>query len=394
MTSFRILLVLAASLALALIGCQLTGEAPAPSPTGQAQTPTAPPPAATPVPTVAPRETDFEVNVSQASMQLPDSIIFHLQGRGERPIEMVDLEFGSEVAFSCASSEYHSARIKVGGERDVSLTKEWDMRRTGSIPPGATVWWRWRVVDDLGQEFLSPRQEVIYNDERYDWRTHTSGNITFYWYGGGGGFGRRLADSVRDGLANLRLGGDLTAPVKAFVYESADDLLGAVLFSQAWTGGLAFTSHNILLITVDPLEYETYISGLIHELAHLLINELTFNCFGDLPTWLEEGLATYAEGDLTEYQRTALEAAIANDELISLRSLNSSFPADHSGAHLSYSQSWSLVDYLITEHGWTRMRRLLSAFAEGETYEQAIEKVYGMDLDRLQTAWLHSLGLN
>ena len=166
----------------------------------------------------------------------------------------------------------------------------------------------------------------------------------------------------------------------------------AVLFPQAWTGGLAFTSHNILLITVDPAEFDTYISGMIHELAHLLVSELTFNCFGDLPTWLEEGLAMYAEGDLTDHQRITLEAAIASDDLISLRSLNSSFPADHSGAHLSYAQSWSLVDYLITVYGWPKMQRLLDVFAEGATYEQAIKKVYRMDLAGLQAAWLQSLG--
>ena len=388
------LAVLAATLITAAIACQSSEDTPVPRPTRQPRTPTALPSTATPIPTFAPREADFEISVSEASMKLPDSIVFHLQGKGERPVELIDLEFGSDVIFSCATSAYQSARTKVGGQESVSVTKEWDMRRTGSIPPGATVWWRWRVVDDLGQEYRSPRQDVVYDDDRFDWRMYTMDNITFYWYAGGSGFGRRIADSVRDGLANLQLGRNLTAPVKAFVYESGDDLRGAVLFSQSWTGGLAFTSNNILLIAVDPAEYDTYIPGVIHELAHLLVRELTFNCFGDLPNWLEEGLATYAEGDLASYQLTALEEAIANDELISLRSLNSSFPADHSGAHLSYAQSWSLVNYLITERGWTKMQELLTVFAGGETYEQAIEMVYGMDLDDLQTAWLHSLELN
>ena len=386
MIRFVALALLAAILTTAWISCLSPDETTAPTPTLEPQTSTA-----TPKSIPAPREADFEVSVSRASMQLPDSITFHLQGKGDRPVDLVDVEFGSDLVFSCASSEYQSARTEVGGNEAVLVTQEWDMRRTGSIPPGATVWWRWRVIDDLGQEFLSPRQEVVYDDDRFDWQVHTSDNIDFYWYAGGSGFGQRLANSVSDGLSNLQLGRDLDAPVKAFIYESPEDLRGAVQFPQSWTGGLAFTSHNILLIAVDPTDYNTYISGLIHELAHLLIGELTFNCFGDLPTWLEEGLAIYAEGELADYQRKTLDDAIATKELISLQSLNSSFPADHSGAHLSYVQSWSLVNFLITEYQWPRMRRLLDVFAEGSRYEQAIERVYGMDLDDLEMAWRKTL---
>ncbi len=393
MTRLLACIMLTTTLVVGSLACLSPDETQTPGPTRQPRTPTVLTSTANSTPTAASKNVGFEVSLSRASVQLPDSIVFRLEGEGDRPVEYVDVEFGTAPIFSCASSEYQSARTKTGGAKEVSVTKEWEMRRTGSIPPGATVWWRWRVVDDLGQEFLSPKKEVIYNDDRFDWHMHSSDNITFHWYAGGSGFGRRLAESVSDGLANLQLGRDLTAPTQAFVYESSEDLRGAVLFPQSWTGGLAFISHNILLIAVEPQEYETYVPGLVHELAHLLVNDLTFNCFGDLPTWLEEGLATYAEGDLTDYQRTALEEAISNDDLISLRSLNSSFPVDHSGAYLSYAQSWSLVDYLIEEYGWPRMRRLLDVFSDGAAYEQAIEGVYGLDLDELQAAWFQSLSV-
>ena len=121
-------------------------------------------------------------------------------------------------------------------------------------------------------------------------------------------------------------------PIKAFIYESSADVRGAILFAQAWTGGLAFGSHNVLLITVDPEEFDQDLGGVVHELAHLLLAEVTFNCFGRLPTWLNEGLAVYSEGDLPEFQRLALDAAVANDELIGLRSLNGAFPAADTGA--------------------------------------------------------------
>lgn len=391
--------VLATAIAVALVACD-SGEAVTPTPTLEPTStplPTAtlaPTPAPTPTPTPTPvPPADFEVSVSDATLQLPDAISFHMEGRGERPIEIVDVEFGTNPVFSCASTSYRSARTDFEEGQDVTVTWDWDMRRTGSIAPGTVVWWRWRVVDDLGQELRTPRQEAVYNDDRFEWQTYTSENITFHWYAGGDDFGQRLADGVSDGLATLQLGKDLVAPVKAFVYETSDDVRGAVLFAQAWTGGLAFGSHNILLITVDPDEFDLHLPGVIHELAHLLVGEVTFNCFGDLPRWVDEGLAVYAEGSLPDFQQRALNEAIANDDLISLRSLNSSFPASDSGATLSYALSQSLVSYLITTHGWPKMQELLAVFAEGSTYEGAIERVYGLDLDSLETAWRQSLGL-
>ena len=92
-------------------------------------------------------------------------------------------------------------------------------------------------------------------------------------------------------------------------------------------------------------------------------------------------------------QQIAIEEAIANDDLISLRSLNSSFPAGHSGAILSYALSYSLVDYLLDTHGWPKMQELLAVFSQGSTDEKAIQQVYGLDYDELETAWRQYLGL-
>ena len=335
---------------------------------------------------------DFEVKVSEATLQFPESISFHLEFVSQSPIEIVDVEFGTNHVFSCASTSYWTARTDLEPGEEVSVTWEWDMRRRGSMPPGAAIWWRWRVTDDQGREFLTPRQETAFADERFNWQSHTDGNVTFHWYNGGDDFGRRIADGVRSGLETLELGKELVEPITLFIYESSQDVQGAVLFAQTWTGGLAYVQHNIILITVDPAEFERDLPGVVHELAHLLVEEVTFNCFGGLPTWLDEGLAVYAEGGLPSSQRAALEKAIADDDLISLRSLNSSFPAGHSGAILSYALSYSLVDYLLDTHGWPRMQELLAVFSQGSTDEKAIQQVYGLDYDELEAAWRQSLG--
>ncbi len=366
-------------------------SSPDPTATLEAQPTTTAAPISTQAPTVVPEA--FSLSLNEATLDLPNSITFSMEGSGQNTVEVLDLEFGNESVFSCASSSYTSVRTDFAGEREVSATWEWDMRRSGSIPPGAVFWWRWRVVDEMGQEIRTPRETVVFTDDRFRWQSHKSENITFHWYAGGDDFGQRLGADVANRLDVLQLGKELEAPVQAFIYESAEDVQGAILFTQAWAGGLAFASQNILLITVDPDDFERDLPGLVHELAHLLVGEVTFNCFGDLPRWLDEGLAVYAEGGAPEFQRRALEDAIAERDLISLRSLNSSFPASDTGATLSYALSWSLVDYMISAHGWPKMQELLDVFSEGATYEAAVQQVYGLDLDSLEDVWHRSLGL-
>ncbi|MDE2765716.1 MAG: peptidase MA family metallohydrolase [Chloroflexota bacterium] len=364
--------------------------APAPIPTLAPPTPPQPTPtSASPQPT--PQGLVFTRN--QAAPSLPGSITFSAALTSETPIETLDVEFGRETVFSCASASYTSARTGIEPGRNVEAEWTWDMRRTGSIPPGSTVWWRWRTVDAEGRERRSERRELEYEDDRFRWQSHTAGNITYYWYAGGDGFGRKLAGAVNANLGNLQLGRELVKPIKAFVYESAADVQGAILFAQQWAGGLAFGADNVLLITVDPAAFDLHLPGVTHELAHLLVAEVTFNCFGDLPTWVDEGLAVYAEGVLPNAQRRALNQAVAQDALISLRSLNSSFPAGHTGAILSYAQSYSLIAYLLDAYGWSKMQQLLAVYAEGAAYEDAIRRVYGFGLDGLEAEWRASLGL-
>ncbi len=363
--------------------------------------PTIPTPTPTPTPTFTATPTavptlayaDVTLAASEATINFPDSINFQLSASSALPLREVDLEFGTDHVYSCATREYSSVRLEFEPDTEVDLSWEWEMKKTGSIPPGAMVWWRWRFTDEGSRSYLGQRQELQYEDERFKWQSLTQDNITLYWYAGGRDFAAELVQAMEGGLASLELGRDLVQPIQAFIYADAEDVRGAILFAQEWTGGLAFGSHNILLITISPERVEEEISGLVHELTHLLIQELTFNCFRGLPPWLNEGLATYAEGPLAPYQQSALDRAAAEDTLITLRSLSSSFPASHRGADLSYAQSQSLVAYLIDIYGWPKMRELLAVFQEGSTYDDALLQVYGFNMDALDHEWRASLAL-
>ena len=79
---------------------------------------------------------------------------------------------------------------------------------------------------------------------------------------------------------------------KIFVYTDSEQIRSAVLFTQEWTGALVFWDYNIILIPVELRTLDWSKRTLAHETTHLMVREATFGPFGDIPTWLNEGLAT------------------------------------------------------------------------------------------------------
>jgi hypothetical protein len=124
------------------------------------------------------------------------------------------------------------------------------------------------------------------------------------------------------------------------------------------------------------------------------VGQVTFNDYGaGLPTWLDEGLATYGEGQLNPQYQAALGQAINSGQLISVRSLSSPFSAIAEQAYISYGESNSIATFLIQKYGKDKMIQLLNVFHQGSTYDDALKQVYGFDQDGLDKIWRQSLGL-
>ena len=164
-----------------------------------------------------------------------------------------------------------------------------------------------------------------------------------------------------------------------------------MIFPQEWTGGVAFTAFSTIAIGISPSELDWGKRALVHELTHLVVHQAAFSPYGQLPLWLDEGLAMYNEGELDPVLRSYLEEAILEDELISVRSLCSPFSAYSEKASLSYAQSYSLVEYLLDNYGQDSMLDLLTIFKQGSTYDEALTEVYGFDIDGLDAGWRATL---
>ena len=365
---------------------------PAPSPTPTSPPEQAPTPMPAPTPAPAPDPAEVTITSNRALTDFPNTIAFALDGSSTVPVASINLEYGTDKR--SIVGEVSRVEPEYAPEVKIRTSYVWEMKKTGSLPPGARVWWRWRITDEDNRTYVTPRQTIVFEDTRYQWQTEVAPDLDIYWYSLGASLVKELTEGVESRLSSVKL--EVNIPEerkpKVFVYPDSEELRSAVLFTQEWTGALAFWDYNIILIPArsDNLEWAKRI--LAHEITHLLVREATFGPFGDIPTWLNEGLAQYAEGEMEEYHRQALDDAINGNKLLSVRSLGSSFPADPNQASLAYAQSLSLVSFLIDTYDWAKMRELLAIFKEGSTYDNALQEVYSLDTGGLEEQWRAHVG--
>jgi hypothetical protein len=339
---------------------------------------------------------DITVMASEVAIDFPSQAAFTLEA--ESSTDIVDVRLRYQVDKMDYAEVISEGWADFTPASEVDATWIWDMNNA-SLPPGAEVTYWWVIEDADGNRLETSPEIMRFEDDRYDWQSLTGSapqgtEVTVFWYEGDDFFAQELMDTCEEGLAGLTqdVGASPERPIDIYIYASTDDVRGAMVFSQEWTGGVAYTAFSTIAIGIPPSELDWGKRALVHELTHLVVHQATFSPYGQLPVWLDEGLAMYNEGELQPVFSSSLAEAILEDELISVRSLCSPFSAETEKARLSYAQSYSVAKYLLDNYGQDKMLDLLAVFKEGSTYDEALTEVYGFDIDGLDVRWRQTLG--
>jgi hypothetical protein len=334
-------------------------------------------------------DSSLSVTGSSVTVNFPASLTFNITAVSDVNITDIRLHYiVNRISFAQIVSEI---AVQFTPATRVTAQWVWDMRMSGGMPPGSSIDCWWTVTDASGETLETAPSGVPIEDNRYDWHSITQDNVNLYWYQGDDTFAGELMDAVQSALSRLsdNTGAELQESVSLYIYASAADLQGSMIFPQEWTGGVAFTYYGIVAIGITPdstgLAWGK--GAIAHELTHLVVHQVTYNPYNALPTWLDEGLAMMAEGELDPYFASTLSQAISDNALISIRSLASPFSALTDLSILSYAESYEVVSYLINEYGRDKMLELLQTFAQGSGYDEALTKVYGFDMDGLNIEW-------
>ena len=331
----------------------------------------------------------FTITLSAPKVDFPDSIKFKIEAESDAEITDIALQYRMDKLSVLPVTSVVFPAFAAG--KKTSAEWRWDMTQTGGLPPGADLSYWWSIEDASGREADTPVRTLSFDDDRYEWKRVQSSSFNLYWYKGDSHFAQQLVAAGEDALNLLEedIGAKPERSIEVYVYGSTAALHGSLIYPQEWTGGLAFTEYGIVALGISTQQLGWGEAAMAHEMAHLVVHQVTMNGYGVvLPNWLDEGLAMYAEGELSSDLAAALSSAVKQGRLDSVQSLSSSFPADTAGATLAYAESYSLVDYLLDHRGGREnMLALLAAIKNGSGYEEALQEVYGLSISQLDSQW-------
>ncbi len=333
-----------------------------------------------------------DVTNNEVVLEFPETATFQATITSVSEIQSIVLEYGNEQ--ETCGEVIAKAFPQFTPSKAVNAEWIWDMRQSGSLPPGAQLWWRWRATDANGNETVSETKSAAWLNDVHGWKTITGGGLNLHWYNGDNTFARELLDAAQSGLEfnETKSGLISESPIDIYIYANTSDLKDAILYEPSWTGGQAFPDQDIVILGISQSDLDWGRDAIVHELTHVLVGHLTFSCLGDVPTWLNEGLAVYSEGELDPASQSQLDDAIRGDTLLTVRSLSAGFSEVSDKAYLSYSQSYSITKFLIETYGQDKMTTLLISLRDGMTTDEALAQTYGFNIEGLEAEWRKAIG--
>ncbi|MCK5547980.1 MAG: hypothetical protein KAI64_03130, partial [Thermoplasmata archaeon] len=159
-----------------------------------------------------------------------------------------------------------------------------------------------------------------------------------------------------------------------------------------WTGGLY--DGKIRLPYIKKMKKKKELRRLVkHEYTHAVVHDLSK---GKCSTWLNEGLARYMEFTGEKYKPRFLKKALSRKTLIPISEMEKSFLSIKSSARvaLAYEESHSIVDFIVEEYGFWKLKRMLSHYGQGQDTQGVLRREFYVSLDQFEARWKRFLKRN
>ena len=316
-------------------------------------------------------------------VEFPHRFVLTLEARAPSNIESARVFY----TIGDAPVSVYAYPTKLSHRGNLSAEFEIQTGGAGFIPQGVDVEYYYAFTDTSGRTTLSERFSFEYLDPRYRWQSLEQGDFTLMWHDIPASSVRRVASDASARLSRVKrlFGVDEEQDFKVVIVNSrreANRSFPAVSQTSqdvSLYGGFAFPRYGAIVLS--GLQGDS----LIHELTHLMLHEAVDSPRAKVPAWLNEGLAMYFERG-SGYRESQVLDARRHGWLLPLRHMES-VPGRPSEVRVFYSQSASVVRYLMDDHGSARMGELLTLIDQGLDIDDALKQAYGLDQNGLDRVW-------
>ena len=219
--------------------------------------------------------------------------------------------------------------------------------------------------------------------------------VRLHWFQSSNSFAQQMLTWADDGVqkAAAFFGVTETQPIDFFVYPSESAFQQGL--SQAETiGGVALSNIRTCFAAVAPGDSAYGQSVLPHEVTHIVFADASDNPYHSPPRWLNEGLARLPVPGLRRRRPAAgLPGGPRRDPPTALRVCTTSSRWTASRIYLAYAESVSAVDFMVRKYGQPAVAKLVRAYANGVTDDEAFVAGMGIDVAAFNSAWMAANGV-
>jgi hypothetical protein len=260
------------------------------------------------------------------------------------------------------------------------------------LVPGANLTYFWELRDSAGGTLRTPDTTAQYMDDRFQWQSTTQGKITAYYHSGSEQGIAAILQAGNDAVNRMSalLQTNIDFQIKLWLYDNARELASAASPNSQATGGV-LEGQVVAADTALAARDSDTLDTVRHELTHVVVGRASRGFIVPVPTWVNEGLAVFAQNALSPGWQQALDLAIRRNRPLPIESLSDS-TRSNADFSLFYAESGSLVRFLVETYGDAKFGQFFAALGR-DTLNGALKSVYGFDQFGLEDAWRRSVGL-
>jgi hypothetical protein len=181
---------------------------------------------------------------------------------------------------------------------------------------------------------------------------------------------------------------------RIYIYRDRNSFLQAT-GAVDWSYGFAVYDKRTIVSYANNAKF---IEALLpHEVTHLIFRDFV-GFKGQIPAWLDEGVAQWEEFDKRKAAVESVRESIANKTAIPLSALTQTDISREGNAEISrkfYAESVTLVGFLIEKYGQSKFTLFCRQLRDGASINEALKFTYSdsiRDMDELEKEWIKYYG--